>query len=61
MIGGFLNLCVYVYPAEAGELQFGAVTKAPLVELPAGRMIRQTTMGGKTRDGGIATFLDALL
>ncbi len=36
MIGGFLNLCVYVYPAEAGELQFGAVTKAPLVELPAG-------------------------
>ncbi len=36
MIGGFLNLCVYVYSAEAGELQLGAVTIAPLVELPAG-------------------------
>ena len=32
----FLNLCVYVYPAEAGELQLGVITKAPLVELPAG-------------------------
>ena len=32
----FLNLCVYVYPAEAGELQLWVVTIAPLVELPAG-------------------------
>ena len=32
----FLNLCVYMYSAEAGELQLGVVAIAPLVELPAG-------------------------